>query len=88
MELTGAAYAAVSTLATTSPGGCLSGKACAALLFPMVDRIVISPAQLARLEANQRELYVEALAGIAEALRSARDRANVDLPHDKPVVSS
>lgn len=37
--------------------------------------VEISPALLARLEANQRGLYVEAFVRIAEALRSARDRA-------------
>jgi hypothetical protein len=46
-------------------------------------RAGISPAQLARLEANQHGLYVEALAGIAEALRCARDRPIPALATDK-----
>jgi hypothetical protein len=41
----------------------------------VAKRIGISAAQMARLEANQRGLYDEALAGIAEALRCAREGA-------------
>jgi hypothetical protein len=46
-------------------------------------RVGISAAQLARLEANQRGLYVEALDGIAEALRCARNRPIPALPIEK-----
>ena len=49
----------------------------------VAKHVGISPAQLARLEANQRGLYVEALESIARALETARLGAAETLLADK-----